>query len=136
MRHVERAVSEGRTSREDEAKLPALPPLASHTLLHYQVTKCDSAYGTLPALRHALFEEGLGICYLMGSWTAVENPTNAAADLVHPNAGYEYIIDCYGEVAEVVGLLRCIVEDAGKPEVRLYQRMAHGSYPPYRRIVL
>jgi hypothetical protein len=36
----------------------------------------------------------------------------------------------------VTAVVRRVVEDAGRPAVRLYQRMPRGIRPPYRRITL
>ena len=84
----------------------------------------------------ALFREGLGVCQVFGSWSAFANQDDPHADLDQPNAGDEYWLSCYGRLAEIVAVVRRVVEEAGRPDVRLYQRMPQGAGPPYRRIVL
>jgi len=134
MRHAERVVAEDPQGRAQEPGTEPLPPLAEHIELRYQVTDCEAAYATLPALRHALFQDGLGVVYLSGGWGAVEDVDNPEADLSHPHAGDEFVIDCYGELAAVVAVIRRVVDEAGRPEVRLYQRMPDGNRQPYRRL--
>jgi hypothetical protein len=136
MRHAERAVAEGPQGQFEKAAAEPLPPLSEHVELRYQLTNSEAAYSTLPVLGRSLFQDGFGVCYLLGSWSAFGNPDHPNADLVHPNAGNEYIVDCYGELAAIVALIRRVVEEAGRPEVRLYQRLPQGIWPPYRRIEL
>jgi hypothetical protein len=87
MRHAERVVTAAGVTSPSQAMWEPVAPLASLTELHYQVTNCDAACETVPVLKRALFEHGLGVCYLIGSWTAVEDPEQAEAELAHPNAG-------------------------------------------------
>src|SRR5262249_34940962 len=135
MRLAERAVAEGPQGQIEKAT-ETLPPLSEHIELCYQLTDSEAAYSTIPVLRRALLQDGLGVCYLRGSWCAFENPDNPEADLVHPNAGDEYVVGCYGELTAIVEVIRRVVEEAGRPDVRLYQRMPQGARPPYRRIAL
>jgi hypothetical protein len=100
------------------------------------VTDSDAAQVTIPALRDALFRRGLGVCHVYGSWTAFENQDDPHADLDHRNADTEYRLCCYGGLAEIVAVVRHVVEEAGRPEVRLYQRRDDEAGPPYRRIEL
>ncbi len=113
-----------------------LPSLSERIELYYQITNSEAAYSTIPVLRRALFLEGLGICDLSGSWNAVEDPENLVAELGHPNAGDEYVLVCYGELSVIVQVIRRVVEEAGRPEVRLFQRLPPGSRQFYRRIAL
>jgi hypothetical protein len=113
-----------------------LPRLSRHAELCYQVTDSDAAYATIPALRHALFRKGLGVCYVTGSWSAFENQDDQHADLDHPHAADEYLLDCYAKLGDIVAVVRRVVEQAGRPGVRLYQRLPWGAEPPYRRLAL
>jgi hypothetical protein len=136
MRHAERVVAEQAQGEAEKLEPQPLPSLVERIELRYQLTDCEAAYATLPVLRRALFQGGLGVCYLIGGWGAFENAENPEADLVHPHAGDEYVIYCYGELAEIVAVIRRAVEEAGRPEVRLYQTMPLDSRPPYRRLAL
>jgi hypothetical protein len=135
MRQAERAMAEGPQGQLEKAA-QTLPPLGEHIELRYQLTDSEAAHSTIPVLRRALFQDGLGVCYLSGGWCAFANPDNPEADLVHPNAGDEYVVDCYGELTAIVEDIRRVVEEAGRPDVRLYQRMPQGARPPYRRIAV
>ena len=97
------------------------------------MTDSDDALGTVRMLSHALFQYGLGTCYLSGTWSAFENLN---VDLVHPNADNEYIILSFGTVDAVVAVVRAVVQQAGNPDVRLYQKQPHNAEHPYRRIGL
>jgi hypothetical protein len=134
MRHAKRTVAEDPQARVQKTRAKRLPHLSEHIELRYQLTDCEEAYSTLPVLRRALFREGLGVCYLTGSWGAFEEPDNVY--LAHPKAADEYVIDCYGELAAIVEVFRRIVEEAGHPDVRLFQRMFQETSRPYRRIAL
>jgi hypothetical protein len=136
MRRARRAVGREQQPSPGDAAADLLPPLADRAELCYQVTDSEAAYATVSALRRALFQEGLGVCYLTGSWTAFENEDDPHADLDCPNADSECLLICYGTLAEVVAVVRQVVDDAGRPDVRLYQRMPPGARPPYRRIAL
>jgi hypothetical protein len=136
MRQAERAVAGGPQGQTARSEVEPLPPLSEQIELRYQLTDSEAAYSTLPVLRHALFQDGLGVCYLTGCWSAFGNTDNPEADLLHPNAGDEYVLDCYGELTAIVTLIRRVVEEAGRPEVRLYQRMPPGHDPLYQRIAL
>jgi hypothetical protein len=135
MRHAERAVAQGPQDQVQKAA-ETLPPLSDHIELRYQVTKSEAARSTILALGRALFRHGLGVCSLLGSWSAFENADNPRADLMHPNADDEYIVVCHGDLTEIVEVIRRVVEEAGRPDVRLYQKLPQGSRPPYRRIPL
>ncbi|MBO0698910.1 MAG: hypothetical protein J2P46_10990, partial [Zavarzinella sp.] len=135
MRLARRAVVNGPQPPAEAASDP-LPPLARHVELCYQVTDSDAAQATIPALRDALFRRGLGVFDAVSSWSAFENQDDPDADLNHPNADAEYRLSCYGELAEIVGEVRRVVEEAGRPEVRLYQWGDDEAGPPYRRIDL
>jgi hypothetical protein len=136
MRQAERAVAEGPQAQIEKAT-DTLPPLSERIELCYQLTDSEAANSTIPLLRRALFQDGLGVCYLScTTWCVVENPDNAEADLVPPNAGEEYDVVCYGELRAIVDVIRRVVEEAGCPDVRLYQRMPQDARPPYRRIAL
>ena len=111
------------------------PPLSPLIELCYQTTHSDAAYATVPALRDVLFRKGLGVCHVFGSWSAFENQEDPSAN-DHPNADAEYRLSCYGSLAEIVAVVRRVVEKAGRPEVRLYQRLDDEGGPPYRRIEL
>lgn len=113
-----------------------LPALAPHVELCYQVTNSAAANATVPALREALFREGLGVCHVLGSWSAFENQDDPDADLNHPNADAEYTLSCHGQLAEIIAVVRRVVEEAGRPEVRVYQRLDDEAGPLYRRIEL
>jgi hypothetical protein len=136
MRRARRAVARGRQPSPGDAAADPLPPLADRVELCYQVTDSEAAFATVPALRRALFREGLGVCYLTGSWSAFENEDDPHADLDCPNAADEYLMICYAKLAEVTAVVRRVVADAGRPDVRLYRRMPQGARPPYRRIAL
>jgi hypothetical protein len=136
MRLARRAVANGPRPLAEGAGADPLPPLSRHVQLCYQVTNSDAAYATIPALRDALFRRGLGVCDVFGSWSAFENQDDPHADLDHPNAGDEYWLSCYGRLAEIVAVVRRVVEEAGRPEVQLYQRRDDEAGPPYRRIEL
>jgi hypothetical protein len=110
--------------------------LSEYIELRYQLTDCEAAHSTLPALQRALFEDGLGVCYINGSWKACEDTDNWQAEMAHPNAGDEWDIHCYGDLAAIVAVIRRVVEEAGRPDVRLYQRLPRGTSPPFRRIPL
>jgi len=112
-----------------------LPAIADHIELRYQLTRSDAAFATLPMIQRTLFENGLGICYLLGSWSAFENTEDPYSDLAHPNQADEYILSCYCDCPAVVELIRQIVTDAGNPEVRLYQLVDFEANPPYRRLL-
>jgi hypothetical protein len=133
MRRARRALARGRQPSPGDAADP-LPPLADRVELCYQMTDTEAAFATVPALRRALFEEGLGVCYLTGSWTAFENEDDPHADLDCPNAGDECLLICHGGLAKISAVVRRVVDDAGRPDVRLYRKMPHGARPPYRRI--
>jgi hypothetical protein len=136
MRRARRAVARGQQPSPGGAAADPLPSLVDRVELCYQVTHSEAAYATVPALRRSLLQEGLGVCYCTGSWTAFENEDDPHADLDCPNADAEYLLICYGTLAEVTAVVRRVVEDAGRPAVRLYQRMPRGIRPPYRRITL
>jgi hypothetical protein len=136
MRLARRAVARGPHPPAETAGADPLPPLSQHIQLCYQVTNSDAANATIPALRDALFREGLGVCHVFGSWSAFENQDDPHADLDHPNADAEYWLSCYGSLAEIVAVVRRVVAEAGRPEVRLYQRLDDEAGPPYRRIEL
>jgi hypothetical protein len=135
MRRARRAVGEEPSAAENAAADP-LPALVERVELCYQVTQSEAAAATIPALRDALYRAGLGTCVVFGSWSAFENQDDPNADLDHPNADVEYQLTCYGELAEIVAVVRRVVDVAGRPEVRLYQRLDPESGPPYRRIEL
>jgi hypothetical protein len=136
MRRTRRGVAQrGEPSLESAAADP-LPPLSRHVELCYQVTDTDAAQATIPALRDALFRRGLGVCHVLGSWSAFENQDDPHADLDHPQSDAEYRLYCYGGLAEIVAVVRRVVDEAGRPEVRLYQRRHDAAGPPYRRIEL
>jgi hypothetical protein len=135
-----RAVAESPQALIQNTGTEPLPPLSEHIELRYQVTDSEGAYSTLPVLYRALFQEGLGVCYLTGGWYP-RNPNAGHKCEIEsygelPAVGDEYVIDCYGEPTEIVAVIRRVVEEAGRPDVRLYQRMPHGTRPPYRRIAL
>jgi hypothetical protein len=134
MRRAWRAVARGRQPSPGDAAADPLPPLADRVELCYQVTDSEAANATVPPLRRALFQEGLGVCYCTGSWSAFENEDDPHADLDCPNADAEYLMICYGKLAEVIAVVRQVIDDAGRPDVRLYRRMPQGSRPPYSRI--
>jgi hypothetical protein len=131
-----RAVAQGGEPSPEAAAADPLPPLSRHVELCYQTTNSDAAYATIPALRDVLFRRGLGVCHVFGSWSAFENQDDPDADLDHPNADAEYRLSCYGSLAEIVAVVRRVVEEAGRPEVRLYQRRDDEAGPRYRRIEL
>jgi hypothetical protein len=136
MRHAERAVAEGPQGRVEKAVAEPLPPLSEYIELRYQLTDCEAANSTPPVLRRALFEDGLGVCDDTGSWKAFEDMDNWQAEMAHPNPGDEWTIHCYGDLAAIVAVIRRVVEETGRPDVRLYQRMPRGTSPPFRRIPL
>jgi hypothetical protein len=136
MRHAEQVVAESPQPRVRKTRTKPLPALSERVELRYQVTRCEEAIGTIPVLRRTLQKEGLGVCEILGSWCAFENQVNPWADIVHPNAGDEFIVVSYGELAKIVAVFRRVVEEAGRPDVRLYQRMYLANSPPYRRIAL
>jgi hypothetical protein len=135
MRQAERAVAEG-PQGQIEKGTETLPQLSERIELRYQLTDSEAAYSTIPILRRQLFQDGLGVCYLSGGWCAFENRDNRQADLAHPNAGDEYVVVCYGELTASVEVIRRVVQEAGRPDVRLYQRMPQGTHSPFRRIAL
>ncbi len=136
MHHAARTVAEGAQRTVEKRGAEPLPPLCECIELRYQLTESKAAYSTLPVIRRALFQGGLGVCYLSGSWSAFENVDNPHADLIHPNAGDEYVIYCHGDLAEIVAVIHRAVEEAGRPEVCLYQALPLDSRPPYRRLAL
>jgi hypothetical protein len=136
MRQAEREVAASPQGPVGEEEAEPLPPRAKPIELRYQVTNSEAAYATLPALRRTLFQEGLGFCELTGGWKATEDDAPSGADLDHPNAGDEYALFCHAKLREVVAAVRRVVEAAGRPEVRLYQRLRHGTGWHYRRIEL
>jgi hypothetical protein len=140
MRQAERAVAESPQTLIENTGTEPLPPLSEHVELRYQVTDSEAAYSTLPVLCRALFQDGLGVCYLTGGWYP-DNPNAGHECEIEcygelPAIGDEYVIDCYGELTAIIAVIRRVVEEAGRPAVRLYQRMPQGTYPPYRRIAL
>lgn len=136
LRQVEEAVAEGEPGHPKSATADPLPPLSEGIELRYQVTESDAAYATVPALKRALYDAGLGVCYLSGGWSAFEGPCDQASDHRHPNEADEYTVVCHGEPDEVVAVVRRVVAEAGRPDVRLFQRLPYGADPPYRRLVL
>jgi hypothetical protein len=140
MRQAERAVAESPQARIENTGAELLPPLSEHIELRYQVTDSEAAYSTLPVLCRTLFQAGLGVCYLTGGWYPDNPNANHECEIECygelPAVGDEYAIDCYGELSEIVPVIRRVVEEAGRPGVRLYQRMPRGTCPPYRRIAL
>jgi hypothetical protein len=136
MRRARRALANGPQPPGEAAAADPLPPLSRHVELCYQVTNSEAAYATIPALRDALFRRGLGVCKVFGSWSAFENQDDPHADLDHPNADAEYRLSCYGGLAEIVAVVRRVVEEAGRPEVRLYQQRDDETGPRFRRIEL
>lgn len=134
LRLARRAVANGPHPRTEPPEAGPLPPLAPHVELYYQMTDFEAQHATVAALRQALFQEGLGVCYVTGSWTAFEGDPEQA-DLGPPNAT-ECLLDCYGELPEIVAVVRRVVEEADWPDVRLYQRRDDEPGPPYRRIAL
>jgi hypothetical protein len=136
MRHAERVVAEAPQALVRKARTEPLPELSERIELYYQVTECAEAYSTVPVLRRALFEEALGVFGTSTGWFAFEGPDNPQAEFGDANRGVEYTIVCHGELAEILTLFRRVVEEAGRPDVRLYQRMYGANSPPFRRIAL
>jgi hypothetical protein len=136
MRQAEREVADGPRGPLGETEAEPLPPLAGLIELRYQLTNSEAAYSTLPALRRALFEEGLGVCELTGGWKAMEDEEVRRGDVGHPNAGDEYVLFCHARLRAVVAAVRRVVIAAGRPEVRLYQRLRGPTGWHYRRIEL
>jgi hypothetical protein len=136
MRRARRAVVQGGRPSPESAAVDPLPPLSRRLELCYQVTASNAARATIPVLRDVLFRRGLGVCHVFGSWTAFENQDDPHAELDHPNADAEYRLSCCGRLAEIVAVVRRVVEEAGRPEVRLYQRRDDEAGPRFRRIEL
>lgn len=108
-------------------------PLPPWTLC-YQVPNSDPAYATVPVLKRALFDAGIGTCHLSGGWSAFDNPSEWEAELKRCNAGDEFIVYGFGELETAVSVIRRIVAESGQPCIRLFQRFPFGSEPPYRRL--
>ena len=136
LRRVGRAVAGGEPDRPPLTSAEPLPPLPEPVELRYQVTGSDAACATPPALKRALYDAGLGVCYSTGAWTAFEGSYDPDTDYSHPDEADEYVVVCHGGLDEIVAAVRRVVEDAGRPEVRLYQRLAADADPPFRRIAL
>jgi hypothetical protein len=74
--------------------------------------------------------------HLTGGWSAFENQDDPNANLNHPHVADGFPLDCRWVLAEIVTVVRSVVEEAGQPDGRLYQRLPLGHDPPYLRIPL
>ena len=136
MLYAERVVSESPQASIERLTSITLPMLYEVVELHYQITNSEEAYATLTMIKQSIFQEGLGVCYLLGSWSAFETLDTLENDSRDQDGGDEYVLECYGDLEEVIAIIYSVIQEVGRPNIRLYLKLARGSQPPYRRIML